>query len=114
MQSPEERNPLLEIRFQIPFDRIKAEHVEPAIDELLKDARERLEKIAGNASTRTWESTMAALDHLTERLDFGMNVTRHLESAAFQDLFEAEQNVRVVFDNHYLIFHRQLSLFAIL
>ena len=41
-----ESNPLLDINFQIPFDGIRAEHVEPAIDELLADARARLEAIA--------------------------------------------------------------------
>jgi Zn-dependent oligopeptidase len=31
-------NPLTEIKFKIPFDQIQAEHVEPAIDELLVEA----------------------------------------------------------------------------
>ena len=31
-------NPLLEVQFQVPFDQIQAEHVEPAIDDLLAQA----------------------------------------------------------------------------
>jgi oligopeptidase A len=41
-------NPLLQIEFRIPFDQIRAEHVEPAIDQLIADARERQRQIAGN------------------------------------------------------------------
>ena len=39
-------NPLLEIQFRFPFDRIKASDVEPAIDELIADASQRLEQPA--------------------------------------------------------------------
>ena len=36
-------NPLLEISFRVPFDKIQADDVEPAIDELLVRAQNRLE-----------------------------------------------------------------------
>jgi len=80
--TPADRNPLLEIQFHIPFDRIRAGHVEPAVGELLRDARERLEAIAAAPGDRTWDNTMCALDLLTERLDYAMGVVRHLESVA--------------------------------
>ncbi len=38
-------NPLLQIQFQIPFDQIRAENVEPAIDELLQEARAELDSL---------------------------------------------------------------------
>jgi len=79
---PADQNPLLEIHFRVPFDRIRAEHVEPATGELLRDARERLESAAAAAGSRTWDNTMRALDTLTERLDYAMGVVRHLESVA--------------------------------
>ena len=34
MSPNQESNPLLEIQFRIPFDRILAAHVEPAVEEL--------------------------------------------------------------------------------
>ena len=37
-------NPFLEIRFRIPFDRIRAAGVEPAAASLLRDARARLRR----------------------------------------------------------------------
>src|SRR5437764_13679813 len=69
-------NPLLEISFRVPFDQIRAEHVEPAIDELLADAAARLDQTASS------DRPLHALDALTERLEYAMNVVRHLESVA--------------------------------
>jgi oligopeptidase A len=69
-------NPLLEISFRVPFDKIEAAHVEPAIDELLTDAAQRLD------ATIASERPLHALDTMTEKLDYAMNVVRHLESVA--------------------------------
>src|SRR6266853_6893207 len=69
-------NPLLEISFRVPFDKIEAPQVEPAIDELLADAARRLEETIAS------ERPLHALDVMTERLDYAMSVVRHLESVA--------------------------------
>ncbi len=77
-----EANPLIGIRFHIPFDRIRAEHVEPAIAYLLERSRSGLEALAAQPPPRTYENTMQRLDRLTENLDYAMEVVRHLESVA--------------------------------
>ncbi len=82
MPNPSQPNPLLALEFRIPFDRIRAAHVEPAAAELLRDARERLEAIAAQPGERTFENTMRALDHLMEPLDCAIGVVRHLEAVA--------------------------------
>ena len=69
-------NPLLDIQFRIPFDQIRADYVRPAVDELLADAGKRLEQTIAS------ERPLHALDTMTERLDYAMNVVRHLESVA--------------------------------
>ena len=38
-------NPLLSIPFAIPFDQIRAEHVEPAMAQLIAEARARIEAL---------------------------------------------------------------------
>ena len=73
-------NPLANISFEIPFDRIKPEHVEPAVETLLKRARQRLEECAAPLPERTYENTLAVLDEMTEPLDVAMTLIRHLES----------------------------------
>ena len=75
-------NPLLEARFRIPFDSIRAEHVQPAVEELLRRSRDRLDALAGEKGPRTYANTMRTLDELTEPLDWTMGVVRHLESVA--------------------------------
>ncbi len=73
-------NPLLEIHFQIPFDRIRAEHIEPAIAKLLQEARQNQAALAKSTGQRTFENTLIALEDITEKLDYAMRVTSHLES----------------------------------
>jgi oligopeptidase A len=75
-------NPLLHIEFEIPFDRVRAEHVEPAIARLLADAREKVEAIAADPSPRTYENTLLALEKATEHLDYAIGIVRHLEGVA--------------------------------
>jgi oligopeptidase A len=88
-------NPLLSIPFAIPFDQIKAEHVVPAITQLIAEARERIEGIAAFDGPRTYENTMFALDHATEPLDVAFGVVRHLESVAtYPELREAHNAVQ--------------------
>ena len=69
MQSTGDTNPLLHVEFRIPFDRIRAEHVQPAATELLREARARLAALAAPDGERTFDNTLHALDTLTEPLD---------------------------------------------
>ncbi len=64
----QESNPLLDIQFRIPFDRIRAEHVEPAIEELLRDARAKLEALAADTGPPTFENTMQRRATLGKRV----------------------------------------------
>jgi oligopeptidase A len=82
MRASTDTNPLLSLPFQIPFDQIRAETVEPAIGALLEGARARLESLANQPGERTFGNTMSALDQLCEPLDEAMAVVRHLEAVA--------------------------------
>ncbi|MFW6023725.1 MAG: M3 family peptidase, partial [Myxococcota bacterium] len=88
-------NPLMDSELPIPFDRIRAEHVEPAIEALMARVRDRLDEIASHAEPRTWDDTAGALDLATEPLDRAMGVVGHLESVATTPpLREAYNEVR--------------------
>ena len=62
-------NPLVTIQFRIPFDQIRAEHVEPAIAELLAEARASQKALSESTGPRTFENTLLALEAVTEKLD---------------------------------------------
>jgi oligopeptidase A len=85
-------NPLLSIPFAIPFDQIRAEHVEPAVAQLIDEARARIEAIAAFDGPRTYANTMYALDHATEPLDIAFGIIRHLESVATYPEFREAHN----------------------
>lgn len=85
-------NPLLEIQFQIPFDQIKAEHVQSAIQQLLEEARAKQANLSSSTGPRTFDNTLLALEALTEKLDWAMGVIRHLESVATYPELRAAYN----------------------
>ena len=75
-------NPLLSIEFHIPFDRIRAEHVEPGVRELIAHSQGGIDKIVQDEAPRSFENTMLALEKTTDNLDYALAVVRHLESVA--------------------------------
>src|SRR6185503_18019738 len=79
-------NPLTEIKFKIPFDQVEAAHVEPAVDELLIDANQRVEAATADPNP------LQAIDTMTERLDYALAVVRHIESVATTQAFRAAFN----------------------
>ena len=79
-------NPLLEISFRVPFDKIQATDVEPAIDALLEKSQSTLE------ATIASKDPLIALDTMTENLDYAMAVVRHLESVATTPALRAAYN----------------------
>lgn len=87
-------NPLLHLSFAIPFDRIKPEHVEPAIRALILEAENELQAILG-ATPRTYANTLGALDHLGERLSQAFGVVSHLENVCTTPQLRAAYNTVV-------------------
>ncbi len=85
-------SPLVVQRFPIQFDAVRAEDVEPAIQRLLEESRQRLTDLGGSNAPATYESVLLALDKLTEPLDFAMAVVRHLESTATTPEMRAAHN----------------------
>ncbi len=82
MNAAPQTNPLLEKSYRIPFDRIKAEHVEPAIAQLLIEAKARRDAYVSSAAPRTYANTMTAFEDIVEDLSQAMNIARHLEGVA--------------------------------
>ena len=75
-------NPLVDIQFEVPFGTIGAEHVEPAIDQLLVEANAALANLVDNDRPATYENTLGALEALGEKLGYAMGVVEHLETVA--------------------------------
>ena len=87
-----DNNPLLSIAFFVPFDQVRAEHVEPGVAQLLADANQRIEAIVDDRAARTYANTMLALEKSTENLDYALSVVRHLEAVATSPELRAAWN----------------------
>ena len=74
-------NPLLTRVFHIPFDSIRAEHVEPAIDTLLAAAQRHIDAVANQTGDLTYQKTLGALEDATEDLEWAAGVIGHTPSA---------------------------------
>ncbi len=75
-------NPLLNFSDLPLFDRIKPEHVAPAVDELLLAAEVALEKVTAPDFPANWVGIAATLDVATEQLGRAWGAVSHLNSVA--------------------------------
>ncbi|HJK95581.1 MAG TPA: M3 family metallopeptidase [Polyangiaceae bacterium LLY-WYZ-14_1] len=77
-------NPLMQVAFRVPFDRIEARHVVPAIDALLERAREQLAEIGRrgdqDSPPPSYDETLGALEAATEPVAFATGLVAHLEA----------------------------------
>jgi len=89
------RNPLIELGFEIPFDQIQAEHVEPAIDALLRKSRAAVDTIVMQEGPRTFDNTLGALEDATDALERAATTVGHLESVATTDALRDAYNATV-------------------
>nr|BAL53527.1 oligopeptidase A [uncultured Gammaproteobacteria bacterium]BAL55736.1 oligopeptidase A [uncultured Gammaproteobacteria bacterium] len=72
-------NPLLEAYELPPFARIRPEHVEPAIDQILAENRARIAELL-RTSNYTWDNLIRPLEDLDDRLDKAWAPVRHLNA----------------------------------
>ncbi|MCL1961074.1 MAG: M3 family metallopeptidase [Desulfovibrionaceae bacterium] len=75
-------NPLLDFSALPPFDRIRPEHVAPAVDALLAEAAAALEQVAAPNFPAEWQAIARTLDVATERLGRAWGAVSHLNAVA--------------------------------
>ena len=75
----DDANPLLTLDALPDFERIRPEHVRPALDTVLARNRAELEAVLAE-NPRDWESLMPVLDRLEDRIDRVWAPVRHLNS----------------------------------
>jgi oligopeptidase A len=75
-------NPLLEFTGLPAFDRIRPEHVAPAIDTLLQEANAALETVTAPTFPAEWTAIARVLDVATEKLGRAWGAVSHLNSVA--------------------------------
>ena len=75
-------NPLLENQALPAFRRVKPEHIESAIDQLLDEHRVLLRSLLEQPGEHTWESLFQPLEDMEDQLQRAWSTVRHLHSVA--------------------------------
>ena len=75
-------DPLLENLTLPAFSRIRPEHVEPAIDQLLNEHRALLKSLLEKPGEHTWETLFQPLEEKDDQLQRAWSAVRHLHSVA--------------------------------
>ncbi len=73
-------NPLLDFSGLARFDAITPAHVTPAIDELLRECRQAVERALDPRNEASWDSVVEPLDDATERLSRAWGAVSHLNA----------------------------------
>ncbi|RJQ47588.1 MAG: oligopeptidase A [Gammaproteobacteria bacterium] len=85
-------NPLLNSTGLPRFTAIRPEHVEPAIDFLLADNRVQIGKLLRDTSTYTWDTLIAPIEALDERLNRAWSPVSHLNAVMNSEKLRAAYN----------------------
>ncbi len=85
-------NPLLENSTLPLFSKIKPEHIEPAIDQLLADARAAIEQHLQATSTYTWENLVEPIDNADDKLNKAWSPVSHMNAVINSDESRAAYN----------------------
>ncbi|HSI43179.1 MAG TPA: M3 family metallopeptidase [Methylotenera sp.] len=75
-----QQNPLLHFSGLPKFSEVKAEHVSPAIDHLLKNARATVEALVADSSPVTWANFAAKLEDMEEKMGRAWSQVGHMNA----------------------------------
>lgn len=78
-------NPLLNMSGLPPFQKIKPEHIEPAIDELIKTNRAQVQQLLNDNEHYTWDNLIQPLEEADDRLGRAWSPVSHMNSVVNSD-----------------------------
>ncbi|MBA3987895.1 oligopeptidase A [Aliidiomarina maris] len=91
-QAEQASNPLLTDFLYPPFSQIKPEHIQPALEQALRESRELIERLSAQAHP-TWASLVAPLEAADDKISRIWSPVSHMNAVVSQDaLREAHDN----------------------
>lgn len=85
-------NPLLEQAGLPLFSKIKPEHVEPAIDQLLADNRRRIDDLLDNAEQPSWDNLVEPIEEWEDHLERVWSPISHMNAVTNSEELRAAYN----------------------
>lgn len=83
-------NPLLESFDMVPFDRIEVEHFLPAVQDLITQAKDEIERITQNQELASFDNTLLPLEHSGAQLERVSQCFFNLLSADTNETLQSE------------------------
>jgi oligopeptidase A len=85
-------NPLLNMQGLPPFSQIKAEHIVPAIEEVLKENRSQMANLIDTVRPYTWNNFIQPLNELNHRLNRIWSPIEHLHNVQDSEQWRTAHN----------------------
>jgi len=85
-------NPLLNLEALPPFSAIRPEHVEPAIDRLLRNGRRRVDELLAQRQSFTWRNLVEPLEMLDDQINRTWAAVSHLNAVDNNEELRAGYN----------------------
>lgn len=82
-------NPLLAMDGLPPFSKIKPEHVKPAVEQAIADAKQRISDVLNTTEPFTWDNLIAPLEECDDRLSRIWSPVGHMNSVVNSDELRA-------------------------
>lgn len=82
-------NPLLAMDGLPPFSKIKPEHVKPAVEQAIADAKQRISEVLNTTEPFTWDNLIAPLEECDDRLSRIWSPVGHMNSVVNSDELRA-------------------------
>jgi oligopeptidase A len=79
------KNPLLEIQGLPAFSKIAPDCIEPAIDQLLQENREAIQRLLDSGQQHNWKNLVEPLERLDDRLSRAWSPVSHMNSVVNND-----------------------------
>ena len=85
-------NPLLEANTLPAFSRIRPEHVEPAIDSLLAEARKLVDELLSGGGPFTWDTLVQPLEEMDDRIERAWAPVSHMNAVVNSEALRKAYN----------------------
>ncbi len=79
------KNPLLEMQGLPAFSKISPDSIEPAIDQLLKENREMIQRLLDSGQQHNWKNLVEPLEQLEDQLSRAWSPVSHMNSVVNND-----------------------------
>ena len=94
-------NPLLESHVLPPFSTIEANHVEPAVSQIINESRAYLQNLLANLSQPSWSTLVAPLEEQSDKLDQAWAPVSHLNAVRNNDELRQAYNASIALLTEY-------------